>query len=211
MMLGIIPARSGSKGIPNKNIYPLCGKRLIDYTIDVAVKSKLDDIILTTDIPELLGVFEQRFVTIQRPNELCQDDTEMIYVIQNAIEYYEKAKNINIDSICLLQPTSPLRTIKDIDTNIDFFKQYDISSIYSGYNFKFKKPDKVFDKYNSTSYFQRNGAIFIAKRKLIEQDVLWDYEVKQYEMPVSRSIDIDTMEDMFIAESLIKNGVLEKY
>jgi len=73
---------------------------------------------------------------------------------------------------------------------------------------RIKTKDKL-DSKNNPRHFQRNGAIFIASRELIEQGKLWDENVIEFEMPFSRSIDIDTMEDMFIAESLIKNGGLK--
>jgi CMP-N-acetylneuraminic acid synthetase len=129
----------------------------------------------------------------------------MIDVVKHAIEWYEHFEAPEkIDAVCLLQPTSPLRTHEDIDNAIKLFEESDANSLYSGYYMGIKHKDKAYDKHTSEKHFQRNGAIFIAKRKLIEQGKLWDDTVIEYEMPLSRSIDIDTIDDMRIADALLQ-------
>ena len=207
MILGVIPARSGSKTIKDKNLYPLCGIPLIEYTIRAAYLSKhLDDIIISTDYSDLLS---ESYLTNYRirPKELCTDDTPMINVLQDALECYETVSKTIIDAICLLQPTSPIRFPSEIDNAILKFKN--ASSLYSGYYLGIKHKNKPYDKNVQLPHFQRNGSIFITKSSLIRENKIWDDDVIEFEMPKERSIDIDDMSDMFIAESLIKNGILK--
>lgn len=198
MILGIIPARAGSKGIKDKNIYPIAGKPLIEWTF--LNSEYIDDYVISTDIEKYIG----RYYVHKRPSDLCQDDTPMIDVVKDAIRHYESKNHIYVDVVVLLQPTSPLRTTKDIDNAIKIFEESGANSLYSGYYIGIKHKDKVYDKHTSEKHFQRNGAIFIAKRELIEQGKLWDNTVIEFEMPLSRSIDIDTMDDMRIAEALLE-------
>lgn len=203
MLLGVIPARGGSKGIPKKNLHPLNGKPLIEYTIEAAKKSELDDVVLTTDDFEILargvGCFQ-----IMRPQELAQDDTPMIPVVQHAVLEYEGKTGKSVDVVVLLQPTSPLRTTYDIDRALITFLLCGRSSLYSGYYLGLKKKTAAYDKHQDVAHFQRNGAIFIAKSELIRQGLLWASDVCEMEMPKTRSIDIDDMEDMEIAEALLR-------
>jgi CMP-N-acetylneuraminic acid synthetase len=202
MILTIIPARSGSKGILNKNIFPICGKPLIEYTIDAVENSRIDHrYIISTDS------YLNYNNSIVRPSHLATDDAKAIDVMKHALDKYD---SIFIDSVCYLQPTSPLRTAEDINSAIREFQITGASSLYSGYYMGIKHKDKTYDKHQQKPHFQRNGAIFLARKELIRQGKIWDENVIEFEMPKERSIDIDDMSDMFIAESLIKNGVLEK-
>jgi CMP-N-acetylneuraminic acid synthetase len=131
----------------------------------------------------------------------------MIDVLKHVINVYDDSRYKRLDAICLLQPTSPLRTTEDINNAIKLFIESGASSLYSGYYMGIKHKNKVYDKHTSEKHFQRNGAIFIAKRELIEQGKLWDDDAIEFEMPLSRSIDIDTMDDMFIAEALLEKRI----
>lgn len=201
MILGVIPARAGSKRIPGKNIIDLCGKPLIEYTIEAANNSQmLDGILISTDIPDVL----LKYNATLRPQELCTDDSSTLELLKYLFSQY------NYSHICLLQPTSPLRTSQDIDEAIIECMLQDKDSLYSGYKIPIKTKNKIYNKKTSGTHFQRNGAIFITSRNLVNKNKIWSKDVIEYEMPSLRSIDIDTYEDLFIAESLIKNGVLEK-
>lgn len=189
-VLGVIPARAGSKRIPGKNTKKLDHIPLIEYTIAAAYQSNLDEVFVSTDI----DYYFKRYPPFsKRPPELCQDDTPMIAVLQ----HITKGRPDN-DAICLLQPTSPLRTSEDIDNAIAL---YDGRPVYSGYYMPLKTKDKP---YCGEQHFQRNGAIFITPVELIKQGKLWDETVIEYEMPYERSIDIDTMSDWFIAEAILE-------
>ena len=113
-ILAIIPARGGSKGIPRKNIKPLAGKPLIAWTIEEAKKSKyIDRLILSSEDEEIIRIAKKWGceVPFVRPKEFAEDETSGIEPILHAIETLSE----KYDYVCLLQPTSPLRTVNDID------------------------------------------------------------------------------------------------
>lgn len=203
-VLAIIPARSGSKGIKDKNIYPICGKPLIDWTCMLAkelyANGTFSDYVISTDYEYILDTYNR---AEKRPATLCQDDTPMIDVIKHCI-----SNRPYIDAVCLLQPTSPLRTLNDVLDAVSLFEMYKPNSLYSGYYIGIKQSNSFYDKHTSKKHFQRNGAIFLAKTELIEQGKLWDDMAYKFEMPLSRSIDIDDMDDMYIAEALLEKRIL---
>lgn len=206
-ILGIIPARAGSKGIKDKNIYPCAGKPLTEWTLDTVHDSLITNYIISTDSQKVALKYKHWNVLI-RPDYLCMDDTPMSFAVRYAMYQYE-ANNSKADAIILLQPTSPLRTVDDINDAYLKFLNSNTNSLYSGYYMGIKHKSKVYDKHTSEKHFQRNGAIFIAKRELVEQGKLWDETVIEYEMPLSRSIDIDDMDDMYIAEALLEKRLKE--
>ncbi len=119
-VVGIVPARGGSKGLPRKNVLDLSGKPLIAWSIERAVSSKyLDKVIVSTDDNEIAAIAKQygAEVPFLRPDELAGDTTPMIDVVGHAITYYEK-ENAEFDYVALLEPTSPLRKENDIDNAI---------------------------------------------------------------------------------------------
>ena len=196
----IIPARAGSKGILNKNRYLLCGKPLIEYTIDVVREAGLKYVI-TTDDPQIKDNY---LFTIDRPKELATDTSHIV----DEIKRLDSIKFLKHESYMLLQPTSPLRRYEHLLEAIELFNESQADCLYSGYNLKLKTKDKLFDKHKSESHFQRNGSIFITKRELILEGKMWNDNVFEYEMPYSFSVDIDNMDEMYVAESLILNNIL---
>lgn len=204
-ILGIIPAREGSKGIQHKNIYPLCGKPLIEHTLDEAMNSSLESMIISTDSKYYADKYKNYNIRL-RPDKLAQDDTPILPVVLDVLSCTH-----GVDAVMILQPTSPLRLSYDIDLALLHFEMSKASSLYSGYYMGLKTKNKVYDKHTIAPHFQRNGAIFIAKTELIKQGKLWDENVYEYEMPKSRSIDIDDMDDMFMAESILKNRKENEY
>ena len=112
-ILGIIPARGGSKGVPGKNIKLLGGKPLLQYTSDIALKSNLlDKVIVSSDDDAIIKVAESLGLSVpfKRPSDLATYKSPTLPVIQHALNYYQE-KGIRFDAVCLLQITSPLRTI----------------------------------------------------------------------------------------------------
>lgn len=122
-ILGLIPARGGSKGLPRKNIIPLLGKSLIAWTIEQALASKyLDRVVISTDDKEIAEISKKygAEVPFMRPKELAKDDTPTSEVIIHSFNWFEK-QDIYYDIIVLLEPTSPLRKEEDIDNAIKLF------------------------------------------------------------------------------------------
>ena len=202
-IIGLIPARGGSKEIKDKNIFPLCGKPLIEYTIDVAERSHLDDWFVFTD-----KYFQYRTYNIPRPPQYSKGEYgSVLKWLRYAVEQYEKAKS-HVDAVMILQPTSPLRSVNDINNAIHLFMEaqiYDCQSLYSGYYMRIKEKQKV-DGKRVEPYFQRNGAIFITRRDLVNKDKIWNQNPIEFVMPKIRSIDIDDTDDLIMAESIIKHG-----
>ena len=117
--IGVIPARGGSKGIPKKNITPLNGKPLINWTIEAAKKSKyLESIIVSSDCDEILQLAaKQNVIPLKRPDEFAKDESPMRPVLKHVISTLDSFDYV----LVLLQPTSPLRSHTHIDECIDIF------------------------------------------------------------------------------------------
>ena len=121
-VIAIIPARSGSKGLPGKNIRKLCGKPLIAWTIEKAKKSKyLDVILVTTDSPEIAGIAKKfgADVPFLRPSELAGDHASTYDVIFHALAYYRETQGREFEYTVLMEPTSPLREDDDVDRMLE--------------------------------------------------------------------------------------------
>ena len=132
-ILGIIPARGGSKGIPRKNIKLLGNKSLLEYTVDSAKKSKLlSRVILSSEDPEVIEVAKKSGLEVPfiRPQNLASDTSSSLEVIQHALQYFEE-QNQYFDAVCLLQTTSPFRKNDLIDRAIQKFVEEDLDSLIS--------------------------------------------------------------------------------
>lgn len=117
-IIALIPARGGSRGIPDKNIEPFCGKPLIAWTIEEALKSKMvDKVIVSTDSQKIAAVARKygAEVPFMQPKELARPSSKLDYVLKFAIDWLKENENYNVDYVVLLLPTNPLRTAKHID------------------------------------------------------------------------------------------------
>lgn len=217
--LGIIPARGNSKRLKNKNIHLCAGKPLIYWTANSALKSKLDLVMLSTDDKKIAETGKKIGLEVPflRPAELSRDSSKSLPVIQNALNYYIDRK-IKINSITLLQPTSPLRKDTHINDCLDLFNLKNDSTVVSvsklPNKFHPKKLYKIdnngkinnFNDYEPNKILVRNGpAILISSPDTILSGKLYSNEIITYEMNEWQSIDIDTIEDLLIAETLINH------
>lgn len=117
-VIAIIPARGGSKGLPEKNIRNLCGKPLIAWTIEIAKVSKyLDTVMVTTDSAGIAIIAKDYGAEVPfiRPDKLADDYTPTLDVVYHVLEFYREELNQQFDYVVLLEPTSPLRESDDID------------------------------------------------------------------------------------------------
>ena len=122
LVLGVIPARAGSKGVPDKNIKKLNGKPLIYYSIKEALKSKfITDLVVSTDSKEIQNISLEYGAECPflRPAELATDTALAVPTIQHSVRYMEEMKGLKYDYIIMLQPTSPLRRYNDIDNSME--------------------------------------------------------------------------------------------
>lgn len=121
-ILALIPARGGSKGLPRKNILPICGKPLIAWSIEKGLKSKLvDTLLVTTDSKEIadVAVAAGAYVPFLRPPELATDRASTYDAIRHALTFLEEKEGKTFDYVVLLEPTSPLREDDDIDRMLE--------------------------------------------------------------------------------------------
>jgi len=223
--LAIIPARGGSKRLPNKNTANLYGKPLVAWTIEAAKKSKyLDEIILSTDSSKITEIGLKYKVNIHfvRPKKISGDKANSVDVLIHALNQIDK----KYDYTVMLQPTSPLRNHHDIDKSIEYLNEKDANSIisvsklshpiewvnklpkdFSMKNF-FSRKDKIKRSQDYEKSYIINGAIYIIRNKiLISQKKLFLKErCYGYLMDQDKSIDIDNKLDLNIAEVLLKNG-----
>lgn len=225
--LAIIPARAGSKGIPNKNIIAICGKPLIAYTIEAGKKSKyIDEIVISTDSEIIKTIAEQygAKVPFLRPTELSNDRSKSIDVVIHALEYY-KNNNITFDYIILLQPTSPLRTFKNVDEAIKKLIEGNGTSLVSVckteqnpifmrsiQNGKLKEVMKFegtsFRRQDLPDFYIFNGALYInSYDMLIHQKKFVDADTMPYIMDKESSADIDTLLDARLVELIMKENM----
>jgi len=219
-VLGVIPARGGSKGIPRKNIRMLAGKPLIAWTIEEAKKSKyIDRLILSSEDDEIIKVAKERGceVPFVRPAELARDDTPGIEPVLHAISMLPE-----YDYVVLIQPTSPLRLVDDIDGCIETCVSSSAPSCVSVTEvdqhpylmYKIDKTGSLKPFQNQKNEIQRrqdlplvyilNGAVYVAESSWLQQSRSFLKNVtKAYLMPKARSRDIDDNMDFKIAEIMM--------
>ena len=218
--LGLILARGGSKGIPRKNLKLLAGKPLIAWTIEAALQSQqLSSIVVSTDDPEIAQVAQHWGADIPflRPTELAQDDTPSIKPVLHAL-----AELPHIDSVMLLQPTSPLRTATDIDMCIALAHEHNASSVvsvtesanhpYWTYQLdaecklsKFLDQPTVTRRQDLPLAYALNGALYFASASWLKRyKTFVTEETVAYVMPKERSVDLDTYLDWYFAEWLFQ-------
>lgn len=227
-ILAIIPARGGSKGVPGKNIKILNGKPLLAYTAEVALASRyLDGILVSTDDAEIKEVAQKYGLDVPflRPTELAQDHTPTIAVVQHALEFLALAGK-KYDAVCLLQPTSPFRTVKFLDEAIQKFKSSDCDALISVRKVPVEyNPHWTFVKDSSGNLviatgeqqiiprrqelpdaFHRDGSIYITRTEVIMQNhSLLGRSTAYVESTDENHINIDTLSDWEQASMIAQN------
>ena len=220
-ILFLIPARGGSKGLPGKNIKELNKKALINHSVDFARNFSDDsNICVSTDSAEIIKCVENNNLKVhfRRPSQLASDTTGTMEVINHAVNYY-KSKGKLYDVLILLQPTTPFRKVDDLTNMINLWNnKLDLlvsvkESHDSPYFNMFEENRKGFLEKSKKSEFTRrqdaprvyafNGSIYIYNVNSIEKNQI--IRIKKYVMnnPIY-SIDIDTVFDFMVAESLSK-------
>jgi N-acylneuraminate cytidylyltransferase len=220
-ILVVIPARGGSKGLPGKNIRPLCGKPLICYSIDIARAITSDEnICVSTDDHQIKKVVEDYGLKVPflRPESLATDSSTTNDVLLHTVEYYEK-QGKQYDKILLLQPTSPLRKEMEVKEALALY-HHDIDMVVSVT--ESHSPSVLCKEnmdgflelvYNKTAasrqslptFYEYNGAIYVINVKSLKEKGLSSFVRKvKYLMPKESSIDIDDIYDFMLAEQLIQ-------
>jgi len=220
-IITIIPARGGSKGIPNKNLKSLAGKPLISYTIEHSLNSSLvKRTFVSTDSLEIKNVSEEYGAeVIIRPGKLATDTASSEKTIEHAIKYIEDKEGYIPDIIVFLQCTSPLRRKNDIDNAIETLLKNECDSLFSVYekhymiweesggrivssNFDYKNRPRRQDK--KIEYIE-NGSLFVFKRGVfLAARNRTCGKAGVYVMPYEYSFEIDDPFDFWLCERLVR-------
>ncbi len=226
-ILAIIPARSGSKGLPHKNILELNKKPLIAWSIIEAKKSKyIDKCIISTNDKQIadISISYDAEVPFMRPPELSTDDANVNDVIKHAINKI----NNQYDIVIVLQPTSPLRKSSDIDQALELMINEGAPTVISvckaskpiHWNYIINdngrlKPVASFNKRSMNRQqfpitYIPNGALYVSKTDyFIRENSFYTNLTLAFIMPPERSIDIDSQIDFFTAKAIIESGLYE--
>lgn len=228
-ILAIIPARRGSKGVLGKNIKLLNGKPLLQYTAEIALQSHhLSEVVLSSDDEAIIAIARELGIQVPfvRPTTLAQDNTPTIDVIIHALEWYEK-QALFFDAVCLLQVTSPFRTVEFLDKAIAKFIDSGCDSLVSVQKVPHEyNPHWTFEvnsegnlkiatgenqiisrRQELPEAYHRDGSIYITKTKvLLQQHSLYGKSTSFIESSPEFYVNIDTLADWEKAEQMIKNN-----
>lgn len=226
IVLAVVPARGGSKGIPNKNLVPLAGRPLLAYTATAALASRrLARVVLSTDSPTIAeaGRALGLDVPFLRPAALAADAAPMLPVLQHAVETLA-ASGFAADAVVLLQPTSPLRRAEHIDAAIDLLESSGADSVVSvievphQYNplsvmtldagrlrpYATPETATVARRQDKPLVYARNGpAVLAVRTAVILGGSLYGSDTRPLVMSPRDSLDIDEVWDLELAEILL--------
>jgi len=225
--IAIIPARSGSKGVRDKNIRDLCGKPLMAYTIEAALESgEFNEVMVSTDSEKYAEIAKKcgASVPFLRSAKTSSDSASSWDMIDEVLACYATTGK-SFDTFCLLQPTSPLRTKEDIQGAYDLFREKAEFAVVSvcetehsplwcgqlpddGEFTDFLQKDNMKQRQASGKFYRLNGAIYIVDIKRFEKDrYLYQKGSFAFIMKQEHSIDIDTEFDILLTEILLTKKV----
>lgn len=227
-VLALIPARGGSKGIKDKNIYPLCGKPLLAYSVEAGKQSRyIDRVLVSTDSPRIAEE-AQRYgadVPFLRPERYAQDSSKTIEAVLHTVRWLER-EDERYDILVLLQPTQPLRTSEDIDRALELYIRSGEIPVVSVSEVKdhpllvrtvgadgmlehlLDRPSTI-RRQDMPVFYRVNGGIYINRIAELTEDTSFNDNPCPYIMERDRSVDIDDLADMALAEYLIASHMKE--
>ena len=227
-VLGLVPARGGSKGVPGKNVRPLAGSTLLEYTSRAARESGvLDRVILSTDAPEIADAGRRAGLEVpfMRPASLAADDTPMLPVIEHALA--ETAKHGWVPSIIvLLQPTSPLRRPDHIRDAVNLLRETNADSVVTVVEIpRHLSPDyvmridggrlkpflpggqRITRRQDARPAYSRDGTVYAFRRSTLERwGGIYGDDCRPLLIDVRESLSIDTQDDWEQAERVLTAG-----
>lgn len=227
-VLGLVPARGGSKGVPRKNVRPLGGRPLLAWTAEAALGARtLARVVLSTDDAEIAEVGRACGLDVPflRPPELARDDTPTLPMMQDVVGRLE-AEGERFDAICLLQPTNPFRRSADVDACVDRLVDSGADAVVSvlavpaehnPHWVYFRDADGALRLATGEAQplprrqllpaaFHREGSVYVTRRDvLMERGSLYGDRVLGHEMDPARSVNIDTLADWARAEALVES------
>lgn len=231
-VLGLVPARGGSKGVPRKNVAPLLGRPLLAWTAEAAVAARtLCDVVLSTDDDDIAAVGERcgLRVPFRRPAELARDETPMLPVVLHALQALRAldGAGAEYDAVCLLQPTNPLRRAADIDGAVRLLERSGADAVISFVAVGEKHParmkhvdadGRVTDppfaeamegqrRQELPPLFLREGSIYLTRRATLERDGSFrGRDCRAWIVPPERACNVDEPLDLIIAEQLLRHA-----
>lgn len=228
MILAVIPARSGSKSVKDKCVKPLGGRPLMAWSIKAGLACKqIDRVVVSTDSDKYaqLAKFYGAEV-IHRPSALAQDDTAMIPVLQHVVEEIEK-QGEKVDLIVLLDPTSPLRQISDIEKCLELIKQPKTDSVITvcevehnpffvmgTINNNYWQPliqtkENITRRQDAPKAYRVNAAVYVIRKEILMQGKIFTDKTRVIIMPQENSGHIDSNLDFQYVEYLLKEGYVK--
>ena len=225
--LFLIPARGGSKGLPRKNILPLAGRPMIEYTLDAAIGAmeEGDEICVSTDDAEIIQVVENYGVQIPfvRPAELSSDTSGSQEVIEHALNWHEE-QNQSFDVVVLLQVTSPLRNATHVKAALALWspevdmvvsvKETDSNPYYVLFEedrneFLQKSKQGTFTRrQDCPKVYEYNGAVYVMSISTLKNNGIFNFNKKRkFTMSKESSVDVDDIIDFRLAEILMKERI----
>lgn len=224
-VLGIIPARGGSKGVKNKNIRMIAGESLIQYAINACKDSKkLSQFVVSTDSKQIREIAEKTgCIVIDRPDDLSTDTSSVVDAALHALDVVEESEN-HFDAIMLIQPTSPVRTGEDLDKAIEILETFpEVDAVVSVVQVEDAHPARMYLKdesglltgflpqFESTRrqdlppVFHRNGSIYLVRRNSLVADRTFMPQKKAcLVMNPDYMVNIDSERDVAIAEIIVQ-------
>jgi len=206
MILAVIPARGGSKGVPRKNIREIAGKPLIAWTIEAAKRSALiDRLVVSTEDAEIAGIARKYGAeVIDRPSELAGDGASTLSVLQHSLSL------IKADVVILLEPTSPVRDQGIIDACIEKFLQSGADNLATGMIC-------TFTEYGTSSrrrqdlkgFFYNVGVCYVIKADLIKQGKLFGEKIEKLIVGKEQTLEIDDEFDFWMVEQILLKRINE--
>ena len=225
-VLAIIPARGGSKRIPKKNIKEFCGKPLIGWPLSVLNNGNIaDEIIVSTDSEEIAKVAQElgAIVPFMRPSELSDDFTGTPAVVKHAVEWY--LENIgSIQYVLTVYPTAVFLSQKDLENAFNMLQSSNCQTVFSGVKYPFPIQRAVYlDEQQRVSMFQPEhysfrsqdlveayhdaGQFYFSKLSAVQNNIsAFSNSSRMLVLPRYRVVDIDTFEDLEVAQRLFKNA-----
>lgn len=204
MILGLIPARGGSKGIPKKNIKLICGKPLIAWTIEAALQSqKLERIVVSTEDKEIADIaIGYGIEVLMRPQELAEDNIISLDVMKHAVE------NIKCSTLVLLQPTSPIRDKGLIDECINEFLIHSYDSLATGFMCDYKEYGKNnLPRQLTQGFFYDDGNVYVVKSEILHSGDRYGVHIGRKIISKEQNIDINDNFDFWIAECILRKRI----
>jgi len=212
-VVALVPARGGSKGIPRKNLAPLAGRPLLAWTLDAARAAEtVVRVVVSTDDEDIAAAAGDAEV-LRRPKELATDETPMVDVVRHALGELGR-----LDVLVLLQPTSPLRRAEHVDgavrllletgadsvvSVVEVPHRYGAESLMELENGRLTVRSQPTTRQQQPRLYARNGPAVLALRPERLGEVLYGADVRAYVMSERDSLDVDTPEDLELAELLL--------